>query len=550
MGQNSDIHNIFESYSNKVLVKEQTVLTDADWQLTDADWQNANARFQRMPEGTAKNELGAQLEKMKPSASAAPSTVAKPVEVDGTKPAASASPTPAPQSAPKNFTTGIYKNPAAPQPAGTPAPQPAAPTKTDPKAEYNKKLGRTPGDYDPDSFENVDLQMNSQNKALDKARAIKQGILAGNNAAPQPAAGGTPPPASALSAEKQKMAEMQAAMSAGDQEKANKLFDELGKIRTDNNLPNQPIDGLKQNPQPGDATSSTPDAPRNPGEPAYDDAAKKQGAKPSGSSGGSIVDYLAGKNQKFDKASRAKLAAQYNIQNYTGTAQQNTDLLNKLKANEKMPQGTNATGEKQYAAGTVPKATANDSQQQPQQQPQQQQGVGGAIGATSNVIAKGGNVIKNVLGAGNQPLTGIPGAMSKGVAAAGNLIKKALIGGGGQQQAAAPVQQQATAPTQTAPTQTAPTQTAPTRQVAAPTKKQTAPVQQTASNDKGYVKNPGGVDEYFKDEAEEVKIEENRNIAKFVKCLSEKNYSQAHNYLKKIVDSKLQKNLNKAVNKI
>ena len=56
MGQNSDIHNIFESYSNKVLVKEQTVLTDADWQLTDADWQNANARFQRMPEGTAKHQ--------------------------------------------------------------------------------------------------------------------------------------------------------------------------------------------------------------------------------------------------------------------------------------------------------------------------------------------------------------------------------------------------------------------------------------------------------------------------------------------------------------
>ena len=503
MGQNSDIHNIFESYSNKVLIREQMLQADALQVLKE-----------RLPEVTDQDQrkiLQTKIDNMERFKKGSDSAAAG---------------TPAPQA------------------AGTPAPQAAAPTKTDPKAEYNKQLQRTPGDYDPDSFENVDKLMNSQNPNLAKAREIKKGILAGNNAAPQPAAGGTPPPASALSAEKEKMAEMQAAMSAGDQEKANKLFDELGKIRTDNNLPNQPIDGLKQNPQPGDATSSTPDAPRNPGEPAYDDAAKKQGAKPSGTSGGSIVDYLAGKNQKFDKASRAELAAQYNIQNYTGTAQQNTDLLNKLKANEKMPQGTNATGEKQYAAGTVPKATANDSQQQPQQP--QQQGIGGAIGATSNVIAKGGNVVKNVLGAGNQPLTGIPGLMSKGVAAAGNLFKKALIGGG-QQQATAPVQQQqATAPVQQ---QQA---TAPTRQVAAPTKKQTAPVQQTASNNKGYEQNLGDADEYFKkkDEAEEVKIEENRNIAKFVKCLSEKNYSQAHNYLKKIVNSKVEKNLYRVINKL
>ena len=36
MGQNSDIHNIFESYSNKVLFKEQTVLNDAEHRALDA----------------------------------------------------------------------------------------------------------------------------------------------------------------------------------------------------------------------------------------------------------------------------------------------------------------------------------------------------------------------------------------------------------------------------------------------------------------------------------------------------------------------------------
>ena len=499
MGQNSDIHNIFESYSNKVLIREQGIQPEALQALRD--------KIAQIEDPATRKALQTKLE-----------------------------------NDPKFKTGGDSAA------AGTPAPQAAAPTKTDPKAEYNKQLQRTPGDYDPDSFENVDKLMNSQNPNLAKAREIKKGILAGNNAAPQPAAGGTPPPASALSAEKEKMAEMQAAMSAGDQEKANKLFDELGKIRTDNNLPNQPIDGLKQNPQPGDATSSTPDAPRNPGEPAYDDAAKKQGAKPSGTSGGSIVDYLAGKNQAFDKGSRGKLAAQYGIQNYTGTAQQNADLLNKLKANEKMPQGTNATGEKQYAAGTVPKATANDSQQQPQQQQPQQEPreLGGLAGLTSKAIGAGGNVIKKGL-VGDQPLGGLAGLTSKVIGAGGNFFKKALIGGGGQQQATAPVQQQATATTQTAPTQTAPK-----RQVAAPTKKQTAPVQQTASNNKGYVQTPGDASEFFKkkDEAEEVKIEENRNIAKFVKCLSEKNYSQAHNYLKKIVNSKVEKNLYRVINKL
>ena len=178
---------------------------------------------------------------------------------------------------------------------------------------------------------------------------------------------------------------------------------------------------------------------------------------------GSIVDYLAGKNQKFDMQSRAKLAAERGIKDYKGTAQQNTELLKKLQSGEKPTQ---------QARSQTPATT--------------QQGMGGAIGATSNVIAKGGNVVKNVLGGGNQPLTGIPGAMSKGVAAVGN-VGKAILGSGQKNK----------------------TKT---------------------------------------EEAEEIK--ENNNIARFVKCLSEKNYSQAHEYLKKIVNAKVEKNLYKVINKI
>lgn len=54
----------------------------------------------------------------------------------------------------------------------------------------------------------------------------------------------------------------------------------------------------------------------------------------SGSSnytGGSIVDYLSSVGKSSDYNSRAALAGQYGIQNYSGTAAQNTELLNKLR---------------------------------------------------------------------------------------------------------------------------------------------------------------------------------------------------------------------------
>ena len=476
MGQNSDIHNIFESYSDRVLFKEQQSGV-YNIPALEAKLKTIGSEKDRK---TLENQI-AELKKAQTSS-----------------------------------------NNATPQPAA-PQQAPVAPTKTDPKAEYNKKLGRIPGDYDPDSFENVDRPMNSQNRNLDKARKIKQGIVAGNNAAPQMpstptgnsgggiSVGGLTIPATKPSAPNSGGA-VTAQMPTDPQGSSASNIDvkipaDLGGGGTAPASEKTPL-------QVGGGISiGNPDAAqKTPAKTTEGGSNKKQ---PS-SSGGSIVDYLAGKNQEFDKASRAKLAARYGIQNYTGTAQQNTDLLNKLKADEKMPQGTNATGEKQYATGTVPKAPANE----PQQQPQQQQDLGGLAGLASKGIGAGGNIIKKGL-VGDRELGGLAGLASKGIGAGGNLIKKALIGGGQQQ--------------------SAPTQQAPVQQQTAPVKKSPTKQQAPAKKTTGLA-----ADKYVEDE----EIQENRNIAKFVKCLSEKNYSQAHEYLKKVLNAKVEKNLHKVVNKI
>lgn len=49
--------------------------------------------------------------------------------------------------------------------------------------------------------------------------------------------------------------------------------------------------------------------------------------------GSSIVDYLKSVGQASDYGSRATLATKYGISNYTGTAEQNTQLLNLLRGN-------------------------------------------------------------------------------------------------------------------------------------------------------------------------------------------------------------------------
>ena len=58
-------------------------------------------------------------------------------------------------------------------------------------------------------------------------------------------------------------------------------------------------------------------------------------ATPSKPSSGSIVDYLNSQGKDSSFSARKKLANQYGIKNYKGTAKQNIDLLNKLKSGSK-----------------------------------------------------------------------------------------------------------------------------------------------------------------------------------------------------------------------
>lgn len=74
----------------------------------------------------------------------------------------------------------------------------------------------------------------------------------------------------------------------------------------------------------GNVTGLTPSTPK-PATPAP--------ANNSTYSGPSVVDYLGSTGQASDFASRAKLAAERGITGYTGTAAQNTQLLNTLKLN-------------------------------------------------------------------------------------------------------------------------------------------------------------------------------------------------------------------------
>ena len=64
----------------------------------------------------------------------------------------------------------------------------------------------------------------------------------------------------------------------------------------------------------------------------------------SGAGGNSIVDYLKSIGQDSSFANRKKLAAQYGINNYSGTAAQNLELLNKLRGGSSSGGSSGYTG--------------------------------------------------------------------------------------------------------------------------------------------------------------------------------------------------------------
>ena len=114
--------------------------------------------------------------------------------------------------------------------------------------------------------------------------------------------------------------------------------------------------------------------------------------------------------------------------------------------------------------------------------------MGGAVGAVSKGIGSVGNVAKRAA-VGNQPLGGALGAISKGIGSVGNVAKRALVGDNKPKE----------------------------------TEK--------------------------KEESEETFVQfEKTNIAKFLKCLSEKDYSKANKYLKAIVENKVKKNIMRGIN--
>lgn len=81
---------------------------------------------------------------------------------------------------------------------------------------------------------------------------------------------------------------------------------------------------------------------------------KPKPSKPSSSGGGSVVNYMESKKMDSSFKNRKKLAQQYGIKNYRGTASQNIELLNKLKSGSKpKPTPSKPKGNVSYSGGSI-----------------------------------------------------------------------------------------------------------------------------------------------------------------------------------------------------
>lgn len=111
----------------------------------------------------------------------------------------------------------------------------------------------------------------------------------------------------------------------------------------------------------------------------------------------SIVDYLKSQGQDSSYNSRKKLANQYGISNYTGTASQNTQLLQMLKnssaSNTTSTTASNKTSSNKTTTGTTTKAstnTNNNSNKNTSKNTTASGNTNSAVQAAENVLA--GNV--------------------------------------------------------------------------------------------------------------------------------------------------------------
>jgi hypothetical protein len=361
--------------------------------------------------------------------------------------------------------------------------------------------------------------------------------------------------------------ELNAAIASKDMGKASKLFDELlpynqkqkgqegyKDLGSDKpiNLKASPFNPSLQAAQEMGNSQQEPFKMQAPEKQEGGEATQTQPTenKPAASktSGGSIVDYLAGAGQASDFASRSKLAAQYGISDYKGTAQQNLDLLRKLQSGEKP--STETQQKTTPESGGVSKAIGGAGNAIKKGLIGSEAPLGGALGAISKGIGGAGNIAKGAVGgaskaiggAGNlvkkgligsdKPLGGAVGAVSKGLGSVGNVAKNAgniakgavggaskAIGGAGNL----------------------------AKQGLTGQKEPMGGILGGISKGLGSIGNVAkrAVGGKAKEEAEEIK--ENKNIANFLRSLTDKNYHEANIHLKEIIDNKVRKKLSNSI---
>lgn len=110
-------------------------------------------------------------------------------------------------------------------------------------------------------------------------------------------------------------------------------------------------------PVPVATPTPTPTAPATPAAPNTTSAMTSTYSKAAGYTGPSIVDFLSTAGQPSDYNSRSQLATKLGIQNYTGSATQNTQLLNMLKGFATGQVSSTGVPTTMSSPGTVPTPT-------------------------------------------------------------------------------------------------------------------------------------------------------------------------------------------------
>lgn len=220
--------------------------------------------------------------------------------------------------------------------------------------------------------------------------------------------------------------------------------------------------------------------------------------------GPSIVDFLAKSGQKSDMASRQALAQRMGIQNYKGTAEQNTQMLNALKKQAqdfaKTPQVATPA---QVAQAQQPATTSPEKPLQ----------VGNvSIGKPSGTVST----------PSSQPSIPTQQPVNVGGITIGN-------------------------PTGS---QNEPTKTSQVVSTQKPAKPEAAEEEAKEENCEDCKNNCEKCKKNKSKALNKITVQEKVNISKFLKHLSEKNYSSAHKYLKAIVDDKVNAKIAQRIAKI